>query len=132
MCHPGYVFFQFRYSFWHFKLMAQAIPRVSIPPTPPTPLPGILSGIFHLNCRPWSLTCPPLSTFVSGLHNCLEFSHPLSRFYQAMQTPEKSFLLLLFFLWHLLNVTFLPVAKSCTRRLARVISSCFVKKSFSE
>ena len=28
--------------------------------------------------------------FVSGLHNCLEFSQPLSRFYQAMQ-PRKTF-----------------------------------------
>ena len=33
--------------------------------------------------------------FVSGLHNCLEFSQPLSCLYQAMQTQEKSFLLLL-------------------------------------
>ena len=31
--------------------------------------------------------------FVSGLHNCLEFSQPLSCLYQAMQTQEKSFLL---------------------------------------
>ena len=33
--------------------------------------------------------------FVSGLHNCLEFSQPLSCLYQAMQIQEKSFLLLL-------------------------------------
>ena len=33
--------------------------------------------------------------FVSGLHNCLKFSQPLSCLYQAMQTQEKSFLLLL-------------------------------------
>ena len=33
--------------------------------------------------------------FVSGLHHCLEFSQPLSCLYQAMQTQEKSFLLLL-------------------------------------
>ena len=30
-----------------------------------------------------------------GLHNCLEFSQPLECLYQAMQTQEKSFLLLL-------------------------------------
>ena len=30
--------------------------------------------------------------FVSGLHNCREFSQPLSCLYQAMQTQEKSFL----------------------------------------
>ena len=28
---------------------------------------------------------------VSGLRNCLEFSQPLSCFYQAMQKQEKSF-----------------------------------------
>ena len=33
--------------------------------------------------------------FVSGLHNCQEFSQPLECLYQAMQTQEKSFLLLL-------------------------------------
>ena len=33
--------------------------------------------------------------FVSGLHNCLEFSQPLSRLYQAMQTRKTfNFLLL--------------------------------------
>ena len=32
--------------------------------------------------------------FVSGLHNCQEFSHPLECLYQAMQTQEKRFLLL--------------------------------------
>ena len=31
---------------------------------------------------------------VEGLHNCLEFSQPLECLYQAMQTQEKSFLLL--------------------------------------
>ena len=30
-----------------------------------------------------------------GLHNCQEFSQPLECLYQAMQTQEKSFLLLL-------------------------------------
>ena len=30
-----------------------------------------------------------------GLHNCREFSQPLECLYQAMQTQEKSFLLLL-------------------------------------
>ena len=29
--------------------------------------------------------------FVSGLHNCLEFSQPLSCLYQAMQTQENVF-----------------------------------------
>ena len=33
--------------------------------------------------------------FVSGMHSCLEFSQPLSCLYQAMQTQENSFLLLL-------------------------------------
>ena len=33
--------------------------------------------------------------FVTGLHNCQEFSQPLECLYQAMQTQEKSFLLLL-------------------------------------
>ena len=28
--------------------------------------------------------------FVSGLHNCLQFSHPLSSLYQAVQT-QKTF-----------------------------------------
>ena len=32
---------------------------------------------------------------VEGLHNCREFSQPLKCLYQAMQTPEKRFLLLL-------------------------------------
>ena len=32
---------------------------------------------------------------VSGLHNCQEFSQPLECLYQAMQTQEKSLLLLL-------------------------------------
>ena len=32
--------------------------------------------------------------FVSGLHNCQEFSQRLEFLYQAMQTQEKSFLLL--------------------------------------
>ena len=32
---------------------------------------------------------------VEGLYNRLEFSKPLSCLYQAMQTQEKSFLLLL-------------------------------------
>ena len=32
---------------------------------------------------------------VEGLPNCREFSRPLSRLYQAMQTQEKSFLFLL-------------------------------------
>ena len=32
---------------------------------------------------------------VEGLHNCREFSQPLECLYQAMQTQEKSFLLLL-------------------------------------
>ena len=31
---------------------------------------------------------------VEGLHNCREFSQPLECLYQAMQTQEKSFLLL--------------------------------------
>ena len=33
--------------------------------------------------------------FVSGLHNCLEFSQPLECLYQDMQTQEKCFVLLL-------------------------------------
>ena len=32
---------------------------------------------------------------VEGLHNCREFSQPLECLYEAMQTQEKSFLLLL-------------------------------------
>ena len=32
---------------------------------------------------------------VQGLHNCREFSQPLECLYEAMQTQEKSFLLLL-------------------------------------
>ena len=32
---------------------------------------------------------------VEGLHNCREFSQPLSCLYQDMQKQEKSFLLLL-------------------------------------
>ena len=31
---------------------------------------------------------------VEGLHNCREFTQPLDCLYQAMQTQEKSFLLL--------------------------------------
>ena len=48
---------------------------------------------------------------VQGLYNCGEFSQPLKCLYQAMQTQEKSFLLLLYnnfpekknaklFVWH--------------------------------
>ena len=33
---------------------------------------------------------------VKGLHNCREFSQRLKCLYQAMQTLEKSFLLLLY------------------------------------
>ena len=33
-------------------------------------------------------------------------------------------------LWHWLKQKFLPVPKSCTRSLARVISSCFAKRCF--
>ena len=32
---------------------------------------------------------PTSLNFVSGLHNCLEFSQPLSCLYQAMQTRKK-------------------------------------------
>ena len=39
--------------------------------------------------------CKPSTSSRVGLHNCLEFSQPLSCLYQAMQTQEKSFLLLL-------------------------------------
>ena len=35
-------------------------------------------------------------------------------------------------LWNWLKEKFLPVAKSCPRRLARVISSCFAKRCFSK
>ena len=34
------------------------------------------------------------------------------------------------FVWHWLKEKFLPVAKSCPRSLARVISSCFAKRCF--
>ena len=33
---------------------------------------------------------------VEGLHNCREFFQPLECLYQAMQTQEKSFLVLLY------------------------------------
>ena len=41
--------------------------------------------------------------------------------------PRKSAKL---FVWHWLKEKFLPVAKSCPRSLARVISSCFAKRCF--
>ena len=34
------------------------------------------------------------------------------------------------FVWHWLKEKFLPVAKSCPRRFARAISSCFAKRCF--
>ena len=61
--------------------------------------------------------------FVSGLHNCREFSQPLECLDQAMQTQEKSFLLLL---EHWLKEKLLPVAKSCMyTTLVSVISPRF-------
>ena len=58
---------------------------------------------------------------------------------QAMQTAEKSFLLLLqnnfpekksktLSLWHWLKEKFLPVMECCTRSFVYVVSSCFAKK----
>ena len=41
--------------------------------------------------------------------------------------PRKSAKL---FVWHWLKEKFLPVAKSCPRSLARLISSCFAKRCF--
>ena len=42
---------------------------------------------------------------VLGLHNCREFSQPLKCLYQAMQTQEKSFLLLLYKIFLKINST---------------------------
>ena len=69
---------------------------------------------------------------VEDLYNCREFSQRLECLYQAMQTQEKSFLLLLTnnFPEKKRRKKFLPVAKSCTRSLARVIRSCFPKGCF--
>ena len=43
---------------------------------------------------PYRCRRPKCNKQSSGLHNCLEFSQPLECLYQAMQTQEKSFLLL--------------------------------------
>ena len=44
-----------------------------------------IENVFSCVCIAW------YKHFVSGLHNCLEFSQPLSCLYQAMQTQENVF-----------------------------------------
>ena len=81
--------------------------------------------------------------FVSGLHNCQEFSHPLECLYQAMQTQEKVF-------YCFYKLTFPRKKKNSLFRLlikreiltsrevlytklnVRVISSCFAIKMLSK
>ena len=83
--------------------------------------PGYLQRKIQCRRKAWIV--------VSGLHNCQEFSQPLECLYQAMQTQEKRFLLLLWsnfpeikekLLGYWLKEKFLPVAKSCTRSLMYV------------
>ena len=50
------------------------------------------------------------------------------RFYK-ITLPRKNAKL---FAWHWFKEKFLPVAKSCPRSLARVISSCFTKRCFAK
>ena len=75
---------------------------------------------------------------VEGLHNyCQVF---ISGYVDYVNTEKKIFYCLYkltlprkkqqnSLLWHWLKEKFLQVAKSCTRNLARIISSCFAKKA---
>ena len=75
---------------------------------------------------------------VEGLPNCLEFSQPLECLYHAMQIQEKVFYCFYKLTFPrkiaklsavaLIKREILTSRKSCTRSLARVISSCFAKK----
>ena len=75
---------------------------------------------------------------VEGLHNCREFSLRLECLYQAMQTQGKLFYRLYKITFPRKNVKLFVKAlifnfyqsQSCTRSLARVISSCFAKSRF--
>ena len=69
---------------------------------------------------------------VKGFHNCREFSQP-SRVYIRLSKHRKKVFYCFYkitfpqknaklFVWHWLKEKFLPVAKSCPRSLARVIS----------
>ena len=55
---------------------------------------------------------------VEGLHNCREFSQPLECLHQAMQTQEKSFLLLLLTSYKNYNAgkdeKFISLVKTCS------------------
>ena len=81
--------------------------------------------------------------FVSGLHNCLEFSQPLSCLYQDMQTQEKSFLLLIqnnfpgkksktLLFRALIKREILTSREVLYTKLVPVISLCFPKKMLSK
>ena len=54
------------------------------------------------------LTVMQTLDFVSGLHDSLKFFQPLECLYQAMQTQEKSFLLLKYFFFFQKNTVTLP------------------------
>ena len=79
---------------------------------------------------------------VSGLRNCQEFSQPLESLYQATQTQEKSFQLLLINnfpdkkekLFRLLIKREILTSREVlyTKLNERVISSCFAIKMLSE
>ena len=63
------------------------------------------------NCREFSQlleTVMQSRDEVEGLHNCRRFSQPFERLYQAMQTQEKSFLLLNYYIYFNINIIFIP------------------------
>ena len=80
--------------------------------------------------------------FVSGLHNCQDFPNPSSVYIRLCKHRKKVFYCFykitlprknansLLRSW--LKGKVLPVAKSYTQSLARVISSCFAKRRFPE
>ena len=80
--------------------------------------------------------------FVSGLHNCQEFSQTLECLYQAMQTQEKKFSIAFItfprekknYLFRLLIKREILTSREVlyTKLNVRVISSCFAIKMLSK
>ena len=69
----------------------------------------------------------------AGLHNCLEFSQPLSRLYQAMQTRKtfyNDFLFMLF--WMVIIITKVARCVACSRRKPCWQLRCFQNTNCTE
>ena len=104
----------------------------------------VLPQVTNQNAKVWCYSNWIEKVFVLGLHICLEFSQSPSCSYQAMQSWCKHWKKVFYcfykvtfqeitpnsLLWHWLKEKFLPATKSCGRSLARVISSCFVKRCY--